>query len=250
MKKSLVLLAMFSIVLALGLVLVGCDNGSTTHETVATPTATPAAGTYATTQTVTLASATAGADIYYTTDGTTTPTASSTQYTAPFAVSMGTTLKAIAVKTGMTDSVVLTAAYTQAINTLTITGLTVSALEATGATNAQATTWLAGDWYICLSETLTAGDITIAGQGTISGGDSLTVNLYTLSDDSAWTGTGSYYVWAMNPALYEYIFESGSTTGILGVVSVSAESITTTATTIPFTCTNPADSGDTFQPIS
>ncbi|GHV88327.1 hypothetical protein AGMMS50267_06870 [Spirochaetia bacterium] len=80
---------------------------------VAAPTSSPEAGTYTEPQTVTLASITAGADIYYTINGT-TPTTSSTRYTTPFTVSMGTTLKAIAVKAGMTDSAVMTAAYTQA----------------------------------------------------------------------------------------------------------------------------------------
>ena len=91
---------------------VACYTGfGTTKRTVATPTATPAAGTYAETQSVTLATETTGADIYYTTDGS-APTTDSTKYTTAISVAATTTIKAIAVKDGMYDSSVLTAAYT------------------------------------------------------------------------------------------------------------------------------------------
>jgi fibronectin type 3 domain-containing protein len=79
--------------------------------TAATPGATPAAGTYASAQNVTLTSATTGASIYYTLNGS-TPTTASTLYTGPVSVGSTLTLKAIAVKAGMGNSAVLTAAYT------------------------------------------------------------------------------------------------------------------------------------------
>jgi len=86
-------------------------NFSSVAVPVATPTFTPAPGTYTTAQNVTITCATAGATIKYTTDGS-TPTASSATYTAPINVAATTTIKAIATKTGMTDSSVATAAYT------------------------------------------------------------------------------------------------------------------------------------------
>ena len=76
----------------------------------ATPTASPVAGTYTSAQSVTLTSATSGASIYYTTNGS-TPTTSSTLYSSAINVSSSITLKAIAVKSGYSNSSVLTSSY-------------------------------------------------------------------------------------------------------------------------------------------
>lgn len=78
--------------------------------TVAAPTFSPAGGTYSVAQTVTITTTTSGATIYYTTNGT-TPTSSSTHYTAAITVSTTTTIKAIAVKDGV-SSAVATATFT------------------------------------------------------------------------------------------------------------------------------------------
>jgi len=82
--------------------------------TVVQPEASLLAGTYPTAQSVTLSTTTTGATIHYTTDGS-DPATSSTVYSSPIAINTTTTLKAIAVKNGMTNSSVLTAVYT--INT-------------------------------------------------------------------------------------------------------------------------------------
>ncbi len=78
---------------------------------VATPTASPAAGEVPADTRVTLSSATEGAKIYYTADGS-IPTAASTLYTASIAITKATTIKAVAVKTGLNDSEVATFNYT------------------------------------------------------------------------------------------------------------------------------------------
>jgi hypothetical protein len=77
----------------------------------ATPTFNPAAGTYTSTQTVTISCATPSSTLYYTTDGS-TPTTSSTLYTAPITVSVTENVKAIATASGYTQSAVGSAAYT------------------------------------------------------------------------------------------------------------------------------------------
>ena len=81
-----------------------------TIETVATPTLTPAAGTYTSIQNVTIACDTQGAVIHYTTDGS-EPTANSPVYNGAIEVAQNTTIKAIALKDGWNPSQVATAEY-------------------------------------------------------------------------------------------------------------------------------------------
>ena len=76
-------------------------------KTAAKPVASIASGDYYAAQKLTLKTATSGATIYYTTDGK-TPTASSAKYTKALTVSKTTTLKAIAVKSGIAKSPVTT----------------------------------------------------------------------------------------------------------------------------------------------
>jgi hypothetical protein len=77
----------------------------------ATPTFTPPAGSYTAAQTVAIATTTPGATIYYTVDGS-TPTTSSTVYTAPVAVSSTQIIQAIATATSYGESALTSAAYT------------------------------------------------------------------------------------------------------------------------------------------
>jgi Chitobiase/beta-hexosaminidase C-terminal domain len=95
---------------------IGANNSSATI--VATPTASPGAGTYSSTQNVTLSTATGGATICYTTDGTTpaatTPGTCShgTTYSTAITVSTTTTIEALGTLSGGVNSGVLTAVYT------------------------------------------------------------------------------------------------------------------------------------------
>ena len=76
------------------------------------PVITPGSGTITTpTVTVEITCPTEGAVIYYTLDGT-TPTAESTEYTAPIVISETTTVSAIAIVAGGEPSEVVTATYT------------------------------------------------------------------------------------------------------------------------------------------
>jgi hypothetical protein len=78
---------------------------------VATPVANPAPGPVGAGTEVGLSTATEGATIHYTTDNS-DPTANSTVYSTAFTISTDITIKAIAVKAGMLNSDILTAAYT------------------------------------------------------------------------------------------------------------------------------------------
>ena len=82
----------------------------TISTTLATPTFSPAAGTYTSAQSVAITGP-AGATIHYTTNGT-APTTTSAVYSAPIAVSASETLEAIAVETSFTNSAAAVAAYT------------------------------------------------------------------------------------------------------------------------------------------
>lgn len=72
---------------------------------VASPTFSPSPGNYDTPQHITISSLTANSNIYFTTDGS-TPSADSTRYDSPIHIwsLAGKTLKAIAIKTGMSNS--------------------------------------------------------------------------------------------------------------------------------------------------
>jgi hypothetical protein len=96
---------------------------SSASSTVATPTFSVAGGTYTSPVTVTISDATSGAAIHYTLDGT-TPTASSATYSTGLAISSPKTLKAIAVKSGLTNSAIASATYTIAAATPVFTPAT------------------------------------------------------------------------------------------------------------------------------
>ena len=89
---------------------------------VATPGANPMGGDYIVKQNVVLTTTTDAASIYYTLDGS-APTTESALYTAPIEISATTTLNAIAVKQGMTESNVLTEVYNiHSIESITVNG--------------------------------------------------------------------------------------------------------------------------------
>jgi hypothetical protein len=91
----------------------------------AAPTFSPAAGTYASAQSVTIADSATRAVIYYTTNGS-TPTTSSTKYTAPVRVSSSETLTAIAVAANYGQSPAASAAYTIGVPQVKLSATTVN----------------------------------------------------------------------------------------------------------------------------
>jgi uncharacterized repeat protein (TIGR03803 family) len=118
--------------------------------TVSAPTFNPPAGTYTSAQTVTIASTTSGASIAYTTDGS-TPTESGGKIAHGAALSNGgsvsissmCTLKALAFKSGMTDSTVTSGLYTINVATRSLTGSSGNGWHALALTSAQKGTFTA-----------------------------------------------------------------------------------------------------------
>ena len=106
--------------IANGHVYVGGRNAVTaygmrsTGPLTATPTFSPAPGTYTATQSVTISDSTPNASIYYTTNGT-TPSTGSTLYTGPIQVATSETIEAVALAPGFSQSADASATYT--INT-------------------------------------------------------------------------------------------------------------------------------------
>ncbi len=87
------------------------SGGNITEDiTPLNPTITPPSGVHTAAFIVTLADATASSVLYYTLDGT-TPTSSSTKYTAPFLVSTNTQVNAVAIVSGKPASNVVSASY-------------------------------------------------------------------------------------------------------------------------------------------
>ncbi len=161
----------------------------------AAPTLSPVAGTYTSAQTVTITSATSGASIRYTTDGSAPTETNGTLYSSAVTISSTTTLKAIAYKSGFTDSTVTTGVYTITLpppsapvfspvagtytsaQTVTITssGATSVYYTTNGTTPTTASTLYSGAVSIAASETLEA-------IGVNSGGSSAaTSGIYTIT---------------------------------------------------------------------
>ena len=128
----------------------GCEDSDVASATYtlkcATPTFSPAAGTYTGAQSVSMSCATTGSAIHYTTNGT-DPTGSSTTYSSAISVGTNQTVKAIATKTGWSDSEVASAAYTikynvavASVDNVTISATTPSVAEGSSAAAAYGST--------------------------------------------------------------------------------------------------------------
>lgn len=141
--------------------------------TVAAPTFTPAAGTYATAQTVSISSLTGGAAIYFTTDGS-TPTTLSTLYTGAITVSSSETIKAIAMAAGFSDSSVSSGAYviqssaaTPTFSPVAGTYVTAQTVAIVSATSGASIFFTTDGTTPTISSTLYTGAITVSASETV-----------------------------------------------------------------------------------
>ncbi len=147
------------------------SNGPAPQQTVATPTFNPEGSTFTEAQNVSIACTTSGATIHYTTDGT-TPSASSNVYSNPVSVTETTTIKAIAMKEGMTNSEIAEATYTIETPTEPVTFTKVRS-----ASNINTT-----DHYILVCDSArTAANGTLANSGLQAG--SITISSGSITTD-------------------------------------------------------------------
>lgn len=144
-----------------------------------TPAVTGDDAMFFTSRTVTIGGSNEGATYYYTTDGT-TPTTESTKYTEPFVITETTTVKAIAVVDGLTNSGVATATFDKIPLRAGIADLTANATAATKEyvqLTGAVVTWVDGDSYVYIQDPSTSagsGLRLIANPGALSEGDQVT----------------------------------------------------------------------------
>jgi len=253
-------------------------------QTVATPTFSPAPsadGTYTSSSdfTVTISCETSGAAIYYTADGS-TPSVSTTVYTAPISLAgNGTTrtIKAIGVKAGMIDSPLATVTYTINYSFATVTTSNISSITTTTATSGGTITSDGGHQVtvrgVCWSTTAsptTANSKTADGSGTGSYTSSLTglaagtlyyVRAYAINDAGTAYGneTSQVQFWTVPtspsaPTVSAVGYAAGS-----GELSVSWTAVTgataydvycSTTTTPPSSANGPTNVSGTSATIS
>lgn len=210
----------------------------------ATPTFSPVAGTYATTQTVSITCTTPSSSIYFTTDGSTPTfpiTGTTTLYTGPLTVSATETIKAIGVASGFSNSAVGSAAYT-------IGGVTFNLfISANGDDNNAGT--LSSPWSITALNTKQSTyrglNIGIIGDtGTVLTGFAITGTAGQFSCNSTTLAVGQYVMITgtfggggsitgyVSGTIYAISATNGSTTGTLTTLGGSAaQALVTTAGT-------------------
>ena len=169
--------------------------------TAATPTFSLAPGTYSTAQTVSISDATSGATIYYTTNGT-TPTTSSSVYSAPITVSATETLEAIAVASGYSNSAVASATFTISLPTVATPVFSVAAgtyataqtVSISDATNGAAI------YYTTNGTTPTTSSTKYSGSITVSSTETLEAIAVASGYNNSAVATASYTINAVVPA--------------------------------------------------
>jgi hypothetical protein len=207
----------------------------TINPPAATPTFSPAPGSYTSAQSVTISDATSGVTIYYTTNGT-TPTTSSTVYSGPITVSSTETIEAIAAGNGYSASAVASGTYTIGKATPTVSVTNVSGNYGGAVTLKATDTGISGLPSPSGAATFTVNGTTAAGTSSCStaGGVETCSLSYTLPTTLV---GGSYSYSASFAADANYLAASGSgsltvaTDGTATLLSASPASISATATT-------------------
>ena len=217
---------------------------SATLSPVATPTFSPAAGTYTSAQSVTISDATANSTIYYTTNGT-APTTSSSIYSTPITVSANETLNAIAAATGFSNSAVATAAYTITTQAATPT-FSVASGSYTSAQTVTISDSTAGAtiYYTTNGTTPTTSSTVYSGAITVSASETLNAIAVATGFSTSAVGTATYTI-AATVATPTFSIPAGTYTSAQTV----AISDTTAGATIYYTTngTTPTTSSTVYS---
>ena len=200
---------------------------------VATPTFSPAAGTYTSAQAVAISDTTPGATIYYTTNGS-TPTTSSIPYTNPFTVSSTETLQAIAVATGDTNSAVASAAYTIQLTVVATPAFSPAAGTYTSAQSVAIsdTTPAATIYYTTNGSTPTTSSIPYTTPFTVSSTETLQAIAVATGDTNSAVASASYTIRASAVVATPAFSPAAGTYGATQSVTISD---TTPGATIYYT---------------
>jgi hypothetical protein len=227
----------------------------------ATPTFSPTAGMYSSTQTISISDATRNAVIHYTTDGSDPTTFASAVYSSPIVVTSSETIKAIAAASGYADSFVGAAIYSLPSQppvlgslspafasaggpalTLTVTGSGFSGSSIIfWGTIPLATQLVHGNQLeaqLPASDTVTAGTIPVTVQTTAGG---FVSNILQFEIDSATTASTAVPVFSPAAAT----IAAGSTATYPVVLLSTAMSVSATCLNLPAgaTCSYPPSSG-------
>ncbi len=159
----------------------------------ATPTLSPGSGAVFSGRLVSISATTAGATIYYTTDGT-NPGPSSTQYTAPIAITAATTIKAVATAPGFAASAIASATYTVLVPAATPTFNPAAGTVTAGTAVTISTTTASAAIFYTTDGTQPAtsvGGTTLLYSGPVSITMTTTINAIAIAPTFATSAVGS-----------------------------------------------------------
>jgi hypothetical protein len=191
----------------------------------ATPTFSPAGGSYSSAQSVTIGTTTPSATIYYTTNGL-TPTTSSAVYAGSITVSSTETVQSIAVASGYSTSVVASASYTislpAAAPTLSPAGGTYTSAQSVtiGTTTPSATIY-----YTTNGSTPTTSSAVYSGPVTVSSTE--TVQAIAVASGYSTSAAGSATYTVNLPAATPTFSPAGGTYTSAQTVNLSASNWST-----------------------
>ncbi|MGA1983721.1 MAG: chitobiase/beta-hexosaminidase C-terminal domain-containing protein [Acidobacteriaceae bacterium] len=196
----------------------------------ATPTFSPAGGTYSSSQTVSISTTTPSASIYYTTNGS-TPTTSSPVYSSPVTVSASETVHAIAVATGSSASAVGSAAYTITLPAATPAFSPAGGTYASSQTvSISTTTPSATIYYTTNGSAPTTSSLVYSGPIAVASTE--TVEAIAVATGSSTSAVGSAAYTISSPAAMPTFSPAGGTYASSQAVSIST---TTPSATVYYT---------------